>query len=406
MSATKSVVERKQDTSDKVSEAISELFLDQLRLDVTGTIIVMVGRMWDVIAVTSRYLSTDFVVSDAKGNMIHCSAKATVAHNFLRLKVGSIYSVKNFVVKPNKEYRILKNDTYMLEFDGSATIRKALVKKDGFRAVHQGYTLEWPRGCADREKNKADWRVPNKVYLSSTSSTVIYDDAAIPAIKALKKANSVVEQQTSGTPVDHSQPRAGTLENLLMWDRNRKNDDKEGMELPFMWERHLYQLEVDVSDDTAQAVVVMFNETTTALFKCSADSLMDTTDEIHPSEGIKDSLGSNTLDAVPDNQPHKLKRITRDPSIATSSKPVEERKNPRMDVEDSDTEDSGDSANGTGKKEALQPSDKKRKNRVKFDDSDADVSYGSSRVGAKGTTATHSPMEKRKRSVNAKGDST
>ncbi|GKF74460.1 hypothetical protein Tco_0220792, partial [Tanacetum coccineum] len=61
-----SVVERKQDTSDKVSEAISELFLDQLRLDVTGTIIVMVGRMWDVIAVTSRYLSTDFVVSDAK----------------------------------------------------------------------------------------------------------------------------------------------------------------------------------------------------------------------------------------------------------------------------------------------------------------------------------------------------
>ncbi|GKD86833.1 reverse transcriptase domain-containing protein [Tanacetum coccineum] len=67
ISATNSVVERKQDMSDKVSEAKSELLLDQLRLDVTGIIILMVGRMWD-------------------GNMIHCSAKATVAHNFLRLK--------------------------------------------------------------------------------------------------------------------------------------------------------------------------------------------------------------------------------------------------------------------------------------------------------------------------------
>ncbi|GKD44419.1 nucleic acid-binding, OB-fold protein [Tanacetum coccineum] len=34
-----------------------------------------------------------------------------------------------------------------------------------------------------------------------------------------------------------------------------------------------------MSDDTAQAVVVMFNETATALVKCSADSLMDTADE-------------------------------------------------------------------------------------------------------------------------------
>ncbi|GJY43866.1 DNA helicase PIF1, ATP-dependent [Tanacetum coccineum] len=356
MSATKSVVERKQDTSDKVSEAKSELFLDQLRLDVTGIIIVMVGRMWDVSVVNGRYLSMDFIVSDAKAQGILTSSLLTT----------------------------------------------------------------------------------DKVFLSSTSSTVIYDDVAILAIKALKKANSVVEQQTSGTPVDLSQPQAGTLENLLMWACNRKNNDKEGMELPFMWERHLtvglqkcyrYRLEVDVSDDTAQAVVVMFNETTTDLVKCSADSLMDTTDEsaedhlslppalsnligtahvmeikshtyykygtfesfmcwqIHPSEGIEDSVGSSTLDAVPDNHPHKLKRIARDPSIATPSKPAEERKN----------QDSGDLANGIGKKEALQPSDKKRKNRVEFDDSDADVSYGLGRVGAKGMDATHSLMEKRKR---------
>ncbi|GJX15723.1 nucleic acid-binding, OB-fold protein, partial [Tanacetum coccineum] len=250
-------------------------------------------------------------------------------------------------------------------------------------------------------------------------STLI-NDVAIPTIKALKKANSVVEQQTFGMPVDLSQPRAGTFENLLILSPSTVRT------VGYLILR--YRLEVDVSDDTAQAVVVMFNETTTALVKCSADSLMDTTDEsaedhlslpsalsnligtahvmdiksqtyykyetfesftcwqIHLSEGIEDSVGSNTLDAVPDNHPHKLKRIARDPSIATS-----------MDVEDSDTEDSGDLANGIGKKEALQPSDKNRKNRVEFDDSDADVSYGSGRVGAKGMDGTHSPTEKRKR---------
>ncbi|GJU70049.1 ribonuclease H-like domain-containing protein [Tanacetum coccineum] len=293
MSATKSVVERKQDKSDKVSE----------------------------------------------GNIIHCYAKATVAHNFLRLKVGSIYSVKNFVVKPNKkEYQILKNDTYMLEFDGSTTIRKALVKADGFvrypfqlqdfdnvagYVTNVGRTNNLKSGSRNLYFHLANHRVilwsglgdvliekktkqTNKVYLSSTSSTVIYDDVAIPTIKALKKPNSVVEQQTSGTLVDLSQPWAGTLKNLLMWAHNRKNNTRKGWNFPSYGSNTCkksaarqngqfffkscnrtidypvlrYQLEVDMSNDTAQAVVVMFNETATALVKCSADSLMDTTDDI------------------------------------------------------------------------------------------------------------------------------
>ncbi|GKC02290.1 mediator of RNA polymerase II transcription subunit 34 isoform X2 [Tanacetum coccineum] len=66
------------------------LFLDQLEVDGTGTIVVMIGRVRDVNAVTGRYLSTEFFVSDSKGNMIHCSAKSSVAHNFLRLKEGDI----------------------------------------------------------------------------------------------------------------------------------------------------------------------------------------------------------------------------------------------------------------------------------------------------------------------------
>ncbi|GKC21390.1 ribonuclease H-like domain-containing protein [Tanacetum coccineum] len=78
----------------------TELFLDELDVGVSGTIVVMVCRMWDVNVVTGCYLSTDFVVSD---------------------------------VKPNKdEFGIIENDTFMLEFEGATTVRKAFVKYDGF----------------------------------------------------------------------------------------------------------------------------------------------------------------------------------------------------------------------------------------------------------------------------------
>jgi hypothetical protein len=64
---------------------------------------------------------------------MHCTAKATVTHNFLRLKEAGVYSVKNFVVMQNKEdFRIRKDDTFMLEFDGATTIRKSLVISEGF----------------------------------------------------------------------------------------------------------------------------------------------------------------------------------------------------------------------------------------------------------------------------------
>ena len=64
---------------------------------------------------------------------MHCTAKSTVAHNFLRIKEGGVYSIKNFIVMHNKEgFRVRKDDTFMLEFDGSTTIRKSLVVSEGF----------------------------------------------------------------------------------------------------------------------------------------------------------------------------------------------------------------------------------------------------------------------------------
>ena len=42
------------------------MFLDELKLDETGTVVVMLCRMWDINAPSGRYLSTDFLVFDAK----------------------------------------------------------------------------------------------------------------------------------------------------------------------------------------------------------------------------------------------------------------------------------------------------------------------------------------------------
>nr|GEW00159.1 hypothetical protein [Tanacetum cinerariifolium] len=116
------------------------------------------------------------------------------AHNFLRLKVGSIYSVKNFMVKPNKEeYQILKNDMYKLEFDGLMTIRKAL--RQSIRVML--------------------WSGLGDVLIEKKTKT-----STCPKMyNSLEKS-----KQNSATPIDLSQPQAMTLENLLMWARNKKNN--------------------------------------------------------------------------------------------------------------------------------------------------------------------------------------
>ncbi|GJY44682.1 reverse transcriptase domain-containing protein [Tanacetum coccineum] len=360
-----SVVERKQDIPDKGAEANSELFLDQLGLDLTGTLIVMLGRMWDVSAVTGRYLSTDFIVSDAKDSdgIESLDNKYLIDVFGYMTNVGRTNHLKSS--SKNLDFHLANHRVTLWGSLGDVLIEKKTKQTSVCPVI---LTATCPK------------KYNNKVYLSSTSSTVIYDDDAIHAIKALKKANR-------SPLMESGQGRDGTSLYVGATPIRR------------------YRLEVDVSDDTAQAVVVMFNETATALVNYSADSLMDTVDEsledhlslppalsnligtahvmeikshtyyeymtlesfkcwrILPSEGIEDNVGFGNLDDYPDNQPQKLKRIVRDPSIVTPSKLMEERKKPRMDVKNSESKDSSDSVNGTGKKGAVEPFTKKRKNR-------------------------------------------
>ncbi|GJW20637.1 replication protein A 70 kDa DNA-binding subunit C-like protein [Tanacetum coccineum] len=430
-------IEAKQDMSSTVADTKADLFLDQLQVDVTRTVVVMIGRRWDVNAVTSCYLSTDFVVSDAKGNAIHCTARSNVTHNFLLLKEGGIYSIKNFVVHRNKEeYRIRKNDAFMIEFDGATSIRKAFVKADGFVRypfqLGQSIKVTLWGALGDvlvEKKSKQAGMCPivltsanakyynNKLYLSSSSSTLIFYDADIPAVKAL--------MTNMPTAIFHCKVRIANVRTRKGWNfpscggENCKKGAtrrlgqfwcescNKSVEFPVL----RYRLELDVADDTANAVVVMFDEPATTLVGCSAESIMEDDDEssddqsnlppalanligtthtleikshtyyefgtfesftcwtIVLTEGVAESASSSTLDAVGATESPKLKSLTRDPSVPTPSKPSEERPTKRIKIEDSESEDKGDTA--------MHPVDKKKR------DSDEEDNCGSAECGTR-----------------------
>nr|GEY16362.1 endoglucanase 24-like [Tanacetum cinerariifolium] len=71
--------------------------------------------------------------------------------------------------------------------------------------------------------DKDYFSLTDRLYLSSSSSPLIIDD---DEVKQLKTDNSGVEFSKENLPMDYTDTKAGTLENLLMWARNRKHDSK------------------------------------------------------------------------------------------------------------------------------------------------------------------------------------
>ncbi|GJZ09460.1 zinc finger, CCHC-type containing protein [Tanacetum coccineum] len=353
----------------------SPLFLDELQVGVTGTIFVMLCRIWDVSAVTGRYLSTNMVVSNARVNANNCSARSNVTHNFIKLKEGVIYCIKNFVVHPNKEeYRIRKDDAFMLEFNGGykrseifgqrcwiyvaryitnvgRSIQQRTVSRTlDFYLANQRCLELHCGGLGDILIEKKTKDVGQyKLYLSSSSSTQIFDDLNIPALKELRSEISVADETKQIMPVEFVKPRAGTLENLLLWACNHQNDCKKGVgrKLRGWWcgacekavEYPVLRLELGISNAAAHVVVVMFDETASELVKCSADSLMQSDEEnLIPPEAVVESAGSSTIDAVPDALRSLGKRLCKQPSVSTPLKPCEGKTPIRQDLKDSDAD--------------------------------------------------------------------
>ncbi|XP_071742502.1 uncharacterized protein [Rutidosis leptorrhynchoides] len=131
-------------------EKRSYVFLHELEVGKESEVKVMICRSWDTHTPYGKYLSTDFIASDEKGNAIQMTARSNVAHHFIsRLKEGTVYLLNHFEVIPNREeYRILRDNKLMIQLNGSTFLRQEsgadlnsfichpTLAKDGERANH------------------------------------------------------------------------------------------------------------------------------------------------------------------------------------------------------------------------------------------------------------------------------
>nr|GEV66152.1 hypothetical protein [Tanacetum cinerariifolium] len=446
--------------------------LQSLDMEIMFKEILRFVTMWDVNSATGWYLSTNFIVSDEKGNLMHCTARGNIAHNFLWLKKGAIYFVKNFTVQPNKDdFHVLRFAHFVVEMDGDTIVCRTAVKPDGF-AHDVGYVTNVGRTTTTRSGSKTIdfhlannrgqsmrvtlWgglgemliekrtrhvlgikctrhshcqeRVPtgnpdlsfhhhvglypvvlialsvklynNRLYLSSTSSTMIVDDEQIFILKQFKSDDSGIEIAKELLPEDSIGAKPGTLENLLMWarcnlslfvrvDKIRKKrrwnypscggekckkgnlDRKHGrfwcdschssVDYPVL----RYRLELEVSDDTAQTgcgemLGGLQDEEETGLppalanivgtlhtLELKSNSYYEhanyesfTCWRVVVEEALDESRNIGTLDGIGEPKAGVLVPLTTTPSVSTPSKPGEPKKARSKERHDSDGEES------------------------------------------------------------------
>ncbi|GKC34591.1 hypothetical protein Tco_1046975 [Tanacetum coccineum] len=119
---------------------------------------------------------------------MHCTARGNIAHNFLRLKEGSIYSVKNFTMYANKDdFRLLRFAHFMLELDGDTVVRKSSVSSDGF----DRYPFQFVEFDSLKPTN-------NKYLISEDHSTK--ERLKDPGFPPSKQQGSVCKSDALGSP--------------------------------------------------------------------------------------------------------------------------------------------------------------------------------------------------------------
>ncbi|GJW41615.1 hypothetical protein Tco_0067460 [Tanacetum coccineum] len=223
----------------------------------------------------SRLLTLNFL-KDLQSQIKNRILGRCIDHNFLRLKEGFVYLVKNFTIVPNKdEIRVIIFDDFMFEFDGETTVRKAFLKSDGF--THYPFQLvEIDELEPTNNKYLIDVVVyvtnvgritqtrTDRLYLSSTSSTLRFDDEKIPLLMRLKTDDSGVALTKEILPADNTTPKAinffSQSATFLCEVTIDKVRTKKGWNYPWCdscnssidYPIIRYRLELEISDETAE----------------------------------------------------------------------------------------------------------------------------------------------------------
>nr|GEW08402.1 hypothetical protein [Tanacetum cinerariifolium] len=278
-----------------------QLFLEKLKLGVTGTIILMVYRMWDVYALTGHYLSTDFVVCDAKPNKDEYQPDGFIIYPFQLVEFDNLKTT-------NKKYLIdvvgyvtnvgrtvhhktsLKTPDFHLANSGGQAIRVTLLCSLGElliekRTSHVGVYSIVLTYLIVKQYN-------GQLYLSSTSSTLILDDEQTPIVKYLKADSSGAE--FSKTKNGWNFPSCGgeKCKKNVTCSSGHFYCESCNKEVDYPVLR--YRLKLKVSDDTAEAP------------------------STHWSSEVTPSMSTTHMKA-------SLAKGLR-PSVATPSKPIKDKK--------------------------------------------------------------------------------
>ncbi|GJV36331.1 hypothetical protein Tco_1408808 [Tanacetum coccineum] len=378
----------------------------------------MICRSWDVHTITGRYVSTNFIMSNAKAN--------------------------------KEEYRIFRDHAYMIDLNGAASVRKTSVKGDV-----AGYVTNVGRITQQKNGTRTlDFSLSND---SGQAIRVTLWGGLNDALVERKTNKEEVSLSQATVHADYSQAKEGTLENLPIWARNRKmilrpsnaesrlmtsGHERDGTSHPVVVRnvrkelcgrmevsgvrrvaRLLniqFRLELDVSDKTASTVVVMFDEPTTELLKCSTYSLaaadedvgLTYTDDVGLPRPLANIIGTtqtleikshtyykhgrlesfmcwriaseevveedarlSNVNTTPNINIKQTKRLTTKPTVATPSKPTEGRGKKRVDLEDSDEEDTCGMDDGQTDSKDSPVLDKRKKNMYIADDSTSEIWY-------------------------------
>ncbi|GKD94080.1 hypothetical protein Tco_1373917 [Tanacetum coccineum] len=165
---------------DKATQPSSELYLDELTHGVTRTIIMMICRSWDVHTITGRYVSTDFVMSDANAN--------------------------------KEEYRIFRDHAYMIELDGAVSVRKTSIKGGGF--------VRYPFHLAELvsiELTDNKYFIDVSGYVTNVGRITQQKSGSLTLDFSLANGSEdEVSLSQAVVHADYSQAKEGMLENLLI----------------------------------------------------------------------------------------------------------------------------------------------------------------------------------------------
>ncbi|GJV20166.1 reverse transcriptase domain-containing protein [Tanacetum coccineum] len=146
----------------------------------------------------------------------------------------------------------------------------------------------------------------NRIHLSSTSSTMIVDDEQIPVLKQFKSDDSGIQLAKELLPavtfhcamrIEKIRMKKGEITHHVVVRNVRRSISTASMaafgvtHATVLWTT-LYRLELEVSDDTAQAVVVMFDETARIVVKCSAGSIVRSEEQGEEETGLPPTLAN------------------------------------------------------------------------------------------------------------------